>query len=145
MSKSEKIRELVHRYREKRDRELRAKARSFREFLRFEALIRARSILNSNGVHGTQEGDYYTFLGKVLRDAWLYVFKDGCENPKEVIDRILDYYEFLLIKRRGLEPKVVERLEAMIVDMLANIDQLENQFLGTRELSETKAGTETSK
>lgn len=124
-AKLQLLRETIKRFKILREEKLLKKARSFKEFLQYVAMIKAREILGNFGYAGSEKLNYYPFIRACIRDYVRYVLTweryTSLKEVQKAIDTIFDYYEFWWVERLHLDKKVVAELERMMVELFLDV------------------------
>jgi len=117
--------ETVKRFKMLKEEKTLKKARSFKEFLQFIAVMKAKDILGTFGYAGSGNLPYYNFIRACIRDFVKYVLAWGhytsMKEIQKAIDTIFDYYEFWFLDRWDLDKRVVAELERMLIELFLEI------------------------
>jgi len=119
--------ETVKRFKMLLDEKLLRKARSFKEFLQFIAVLKAKDILGNFGYAGADNIKYYAFIRACVRDFVKYVLSWGkyssLKEMQKAIDTIFDYYEFWWVEKWNMDKNVVAEIERMLIELFLESDK----------------------
>lgn len=117
--------ETVKRFKMLQEEKLFKKAKSFKEFLQFVTVMKAKEILGDFGYAGSDTLKYYAFIRACVRDFVKYVLTWGrytsMKQIQKAIDMIFDYYEFWWLERWNMDKKVTAEIERMMVEVFLDV------------------------